>query len=920
MNHLIRTVGLCIALISSFVVPLYAQTGRITGTVVDRKTNEPIPSTLLEAGGIKTLSDNQGKFALNGVKIPITLKVKAFGYDPYSVEVSQNAPLTIRLTPASVELKEAQIIASKITEKQKQAPLTIEALDLISMKEAPAPNFYEALGSMKGVDLTSASIGFKIINTRGFNSTSPVRSLQVIDGVDNQAPGLNFSLGNFLGASELDVQVVDVISGAVGALYGPSAFNGVISMTTKDPYLFQGTAVQFKAGERRLAEVGFRYAEAYKRADGSPSWAYKINLFALRADDWEANNLNPTDDSKSAINNPGGYDAVNRYGDEIAYDDGGDVKTYAGIGTYHRRGIEESALVDYKTENMKIATSVHYRTPQGMEFIYALNYGTGTTVYQGDNRFSLKDIQFLQNRIELRKKDDWFLRAYTTHEDAGKTYDAYFTALRMQDSVLNDGFWANQYRSFWAIFQKAKVQALPGYPNESLPNNEFVDAMSGLWDTHLGDFAIFHRENRKWMDMAYDPDSLLIPGSAAFEALKQSIISRPFTEGGSQFWDRSSLAHVHGQRAIDIAGGRLIAGASFRQYLPNSRGTLFSDTNGRNLHVSEGGFYSGFSRKLGEKWLLNATARADKNQNFKWLFSPAASLVYQPNTRTVWRIGFSSAVRNPTLQDQYLYYNVGRALLLGNLHGYDSLVTIDEVSDFLAAGPQDRANWVWDYYSIPSVRPEQVRNIEIGYRSTWWNRFYLDATYYTSWYTDFIGYHVGLYIDDDPGGSAADRLRGAQAYRIASNAQQRVTTQGFSLGANYYFSRYTLAGNYTWNRLTSDVNDPIIPAYNTPENKFNISLSGRDLHWKLGKGRCGYSITYKWVEGFLFEGSPQFTGRISSYSLFDAQTSWSSNDQNWTVKLGSSNLLNRAVVQVYGGPVVGRLTYVSLTWDMPTHE
>ncbi len=920
MNHLIRTVGLCIALIGSFAVPLYAQTGRITGTVVDRKTNEPIPSTLLEAGGIKTLSDNHGKFALNGVKIPITLKVKAFGYDPYSVEVSQNAPLTIRLTPASVELKEAQIIASKITEKQKQAPLTIEALDLISMKEAPAPNFYEALGSMKGVDLTSASIGFKIINTRGFNSTSPVRSLQVIDGVDNQAPGLNFSLGNFLGASELDVQVVDVISGAVGALYGPSAFNGVISMTTKDPYLFRGTAVQFKAGERRLAEVGFRHAEAFKRADGSPSWAYKINLFALRADDWEANNLNPTDDSKSAINNPGGYDAVNRYGDEIAYDDGGDVKTYAGIGTYHRRGIEESALVDYKTENMKIATSVHYRTPQGMEFIYALNYGTGTTVYQGDNRFSLKDIQFLQNRIELRKKDDWFLRAYTTHEDAGKTYDAYFTALRMQDSVLNDGFWANQYRSFWAIFQKAKVQALPGYPNESLPNNEFVDAMSGLWDTHLGDFAIFHRENRKWMDMAYDPDSLLIPGSAAFEALKQSIISRPFTEGGSQFWDRSSLAHVHGQRAIDIAGGRLIAGASFRQYLPNSRGTLFSDTNGRNLHVSEGGFYSGFSRKLGEKWLLNATARADKNQNFKWLFSPAASLVYQPNTRTVWRIGFSSAVRNPTLQDQYLYYNVGRALLLGNLHGYDSLVTIDEVSDFLAAGPQDRANWVWDYYSIPSVRPEQVRNIEIGYRSTWWNRFYLDATYYTSWYTDFIGYHVGLYIDDDPGGSAADRLRGAQAYRIASNAQQRVTTQGFSLGANYYFSRYTLAGNYTWNRLTSDVNDPIIPAYNTPENKFNISLSGRDLHWKLGKGRCGYSITYKWVEGFLFEGSPQFTGRISSYSLFDAQTSWSSNDQHWTVKLGSSNLLNRAVVQVYGGPVVGRLTYVSLTWDMPTHE
>jgi len=185
-----------------------------------------------------------------------------------------------------------------------------------------------------------------------------------LTGLTTKSPGLNFSLGNFLGASELDVQQVDVISGAVGALYGPSAFNGVIAMTTKDPYRFQGTSVQFKAGERRLGEFGFRHAQAYKRADGTSSWAYKINLFALRADDWEATNLNPTDDSKSPATNPGGYDAVNRYGDEIAYDHGGDVKTYAGIGTYHRRGIEESALVDYNTENLKMATSVHYRIPK----------------------------------------------------------------------------------------------------------------------------------------------------------------------------------------------------------------------------------------------------------------------------------------------------------------------------------------------------------------------------------------------------------------------------------------------------------------------------------------------------------------------------------------------------------------------------
>lgn len=78
------------------------------------------------------------------------------------------------------------------------------------------------------------------MNTRGFNSTSPVRTLQVIDGVDNQSPGLNFSLGNFLGASELDVINQEIVVGASSAYYGPGAFNGVISMTTKDPFKYQG--------------------------------------------------------------------------------------------------------------------------------------------------------------------------------------------------------------------------------------------------------------------------------------------------------------------------------------------------------------------------------------------------------------------------------------------------------------------------------------------------------------------------------------------------------------------------------------------------------------------------------------------------------------------------------------------------------
>jgi hypothetical protein len=145
-----------------------------------------------------------------------------------------------------------------------------------------------------------------------------------------------------------------------------------------------------------------------------------------------------------------------------------------------------------------------------------------------------------------------------------------------------------------------------------------------------------------------------------------------------------------------------------------------------------------------------------------------------------------------------------------------------------------------------------------------------------------------------------------------------VTTQGFSIGANYYFAKkLTLNGNYSWNKLVSGDDDPIIPAFNTPEHKYNLGVSGRELSWGFlpVPGFFGFSVNYKWVEGFIFEGSPQFTGPIDSYGLVDAQINYNWPRINTTFKLGASNLLNNEVYQVYGGPRVGRLAYFSILYE-----
>jgi len=296
------------------------QAQQLRGTITHAKTGESlIGATAIIQGTTKGASaDLDGNFVIDKPGVPpFKLVISSVGFTGKTIDVtSLDKKLNIQLSPNEKVLKELVISESRLTEKQRESPLTVEAMDLLAIKETPAANFYDGLGSLKGVDLTAASLGFKIINTRGFNSTSPVRSLQIIDGVDNQAPGLNFSLGNFLGSSELDVQKVDIIVGASSAFYGPNAFNGVISMTTKNPFDYTGLTVQSKVGERDLFETAIRYAEKFQNKKGEDKFAFKINMSFMRAYDWEADNMSPTEQSIADARNPGGYDAVNRYGDE----------------------------------------------------------------------------------------------------------------------------------------------------------------------------------------------------------------------------------------------------------------------------------------------------------------------------------------------------------------------------------------------------------------------------------------------------------------------------------------------------------------------------------------------------------------------------------------------------------------------------
>lgn len=106
-------------------------------------------------------------------------------------------------------------------------------MGLQAIKSAPAPSFYDALANLKGVEMSTQSLTFKSVNTRGFNANGNTRMVQMIDGMDNQAPGLNFSVGNIVGITELDLENAELIPGAASALYGPNAINGIVLLNSK---------------------------------------------------------------------------------------------------------------------------------------------------------------------------------------------------------------------------------------------------------------------------------------------------------------------------------------------------------------------------------------------------------------------------------------------------------------------------------------------------------------------------------------------------------------------------------------------------------------------------------------------------------------------------------------------------------------
>ncbi|WP_333876267.1 TonB-dependent receptor [Flavobacterium sp.] len=910
----------------------FAQTS-ISGSVKDSK-NGPIPGANVRVLGddAGTVTDVDGNFSLStSKKPPFEIEISSVGFGTKKVNVtSNNQKVAVSLADEETKLDEIVVSASRTPERILESPVTVERMGLQQIKNTSSPTFYEGLENLKEVHFNTSSLNFKSINTRGFATVANNRFMQLVDGMDNSSPALNFVLGNLIGLSELDVASVELLPGASSALYGANAFNGILFMNSKNPFTTQGLSFYVKygqttqevAGTNDYWDFGIRGAHAFTK-----HFAAKANFTYMRATEWIADDRRSiTGGTIGHANNPN-YDGLNTYGDEV-------TTFLTNIGQVSRTGYAEKDLSDNKLENVKADFSLHFR-PFDNDFEISATHkiGIGNTIYQGANRYRLENFIMQQSKLEVKGKN-FFVRGYVTTEDAGDSYDMRFAAWNINRLAKDNTAWFTDYAT---AFLQSQI-------------------FLGFNASQAAQFARgFADDNINPTPLPLTPSGLprFQPGTPEFNAALETVKADADFTTGSKFKDNSKIYHSDANynfRDI-IKFAEFQIGGSFRRYALDSDGTIFTDYDGV-IEYDEYGTYLQMQKKfMNDRLKFTGSVRYDKSELFDGQFSPRISFVYSSgaNKNHNFRASFQTGFRNPTTQDLYIGLNLGPFALIGSAsdnldryvetlpvsqnaqntlgqpatvtmsggNAYTNAYTVASVQAFAASGnPADL-----EVARVSLVKPEQVKAFELGYKSVLENGLAVDINGYYNMYNDFMStsrvispYYGTVGTDSSDSNvqlSYAALANGdRRVYQVYSNSATDITSLGFGIGlSKKVYKDFELGINYNHAQFEFDQDkDPsFIAGFNTPKHRVKASL----VNDKLFKN-FGFAVNGRWSDEYLWQSSFA-DGMIPAITVFDAQITYKIPAIKSVLKLSAANLGGGDYLQVVGAGRIGQQYLASLT-------
>lgn len=892
----------------------------ITIKVTDSLTGMPVQSAslLLTQSKNGSITDQSGTASISFLTVRglQELKVSAIGYHEKTIMLESESPIIqVKLAQTVGNLHEIVVSGTRKSEKLISSPITIEKYGSRAIRETSGLDFFDGLKNLKGVDMVNSGLNYKQINSRGFAGTMNSRFLVLIDGMDMLAPGLGWNLGNQYGTTELDIDNAELIPGAASALYGPSAFNGMLSMHTKDPFKSPGLSWMVKSGINHIGdkETGihglndFNIRYAWK---ANEKFAFKINMAFNNGLDWYANDysdINPkTPVSQRGENNPA-KDGLNIYGDEIQ-------KLIPDVGLVSRTGYEEKHLADYRAYGFKTNATMMYKIKKDLQLSYFQSFGNGNMNYTGSSRYSTNGYAFNTAKLELKGKN-LTLRTYQIWENSHYDYNT---------------------RTLAQLLNRSWVRDLNGNP--VLPENADKTWFERYEQAYKGKIAGVTGSDHKSARIFADQYRIM-PGSNEFELRKEHFKSN-YAPSGAAILTKTSYTHSEGQ--YDLNRFKNIAdfsvGGSLRIYRLLSNGSLFNTTD-KGITYKEFGTFLQAQRSFFKGVLkLTSSIRFDKNQNFKGRTTPRIALSLKTNKNGYFRASVQTGFRNPTTVDQYVYLRSGLITLLGGapanskgMNVYQNSFTAISVSQFSSAFNQSVANGNSYQQAINNnlnllkkadynyIQPEKQTAYEAGYKTSLGNSLFIDINSYYSKYTNFIVNANVVNIssnlmnmDGIATYMAADEILSGKSntFQLYTNSNAEVSAYGFSVGITYRTREgYEMTTNMTHSKLNAGaINTSLIAPFNTPNYSTNVMLSKSNIHWNMG-----FSLAWHWQNAFDWYGT--FTGnnpgRIKAYSLLDIQINKKIEKKNLQIKMGGNNILNNRIAQTYGSPAIGAIYHIS---------
>jgi len=370
----ILTIVFCLGLNSISL----SQTQEVSGVVISGEDNLPLPgvSILVKGTTTGTVTDIDGKFALNVFGPADVLVLSFIGFNPMEVTIGSKTTFDIILLPDTRSLEEVIVVGYGVQKKETitGAIATVKGKELT---KSPAMNLSNSIaGRMAGVVAVNRSgePGYdgSSIRIRGSNTLGDNSALVVIDGIPARAGGLERLNPN-------DIESISVLKDASAAIYGSRAANGVILVTTK-------------RGSVGAPELTFQVNQGLAQPALLPKLANSaeyanalndLNIYALPTSEWAAANeaykqngkyTRPNGQVRSAPYTPGEIELYKNGSDPWNYPNtdwyGETLKTWSPQSMYNLQLVGGS-------ENVKYLTSLGYQNQDG----YYKNSATGYKQY-----------------------------------------------------------------------------------------------------------------------------------------------------------------------------------------------------------------------------------------------------------------------------------------------------------------------------------------------------------------------------------------------------------------------------------------------------------------------------------------------------------------------------------------------------------